>query len=108
MCLGPSYKAICFKQIQFLLRIMIYVLVLKGGFWLGLRDSNDQTFVWENGEDVSFSLWRRSEPQGYFSYKQGCTAMAYEVSFSYIIVKHKCYVEFETFCVAKNLRPQEK
>lgn len=52
--------------------------VLKGGFWLGLRDSNDQTFVWENGEDVSFSLWRRSEPQGYVPYKQGCTAMAYE------------------------------
>ncbi|XP_052701321.1 macrophage mannose receptor 1-like [Crassostrea angulata] len=52
--------------------------VLKGGFWLGLRDSKDQTFVWENGEDVSFSFWRRSEPQGYVPYKQGCTAMAYQ------------------------------
>lgn len=98
MCLGASYETICFNQMQFLLRI-IFFLVLKGGFWLGLRDSKDQTFVWENGEDVSFSLWRRSEPQGYVPYKQGCTAMAYQVWCACIIVKYKCYVEFETFCV---------
>lgn len=99
MCLGASYETICFNQMQFLLRIMIFFLVLKGGFWLGLRDSKDQTFVWENGEDVSFSLWRQSEPQGYVPYKQGCTAMAYQVWCACIIVKYKCYVEFETFCV---------
>ncbi|XP_048736074.2 macrophage mannose receptor 1-like isoform X1 [Ostrea edulis] len=51
--------------------------VIYGGFWIGLRDLTGNTFTWENHDEVSFSLWREAEPQGYISNQEGCTAMAY-------------------------------
>lgn len=54
--------------------------MIYGGFWIGLRDLTGNTFTWENHDEVSFSLWREAEPQGYISNQEGCTAMAYSVS----------------------------
>ncbi|XP_061172826.1 macrophage mannose receptor 1-like isoform X2 [Saccostrea echinata] len=51
--------------------------VIHRGFWIGLKDAKGYLFAWENHEKVSFTLWKKSEPQGYLNYHEGCTAMTY-------------------------------